>query len=235
MSNNPAFLLYSQDFLIGCAEMTHEEIGQYFRILCYLHQKGRMEEKTIRLLVGSVSANVKSKFTVDESDKWYNERLEQVIEERQKFVNSRKINGSLGGRPKEEKPIGSFSFNLKKPNEIEDEIEIEDKSFNSLYEQYFFEFVNLLPKEVWNKWIEYRKEIKHKLTKSSAEGQLKKLLKLNQGGSKPIDVINQSIENGWQGLFEVKNGRANSKDGAKPDELAGIVARRYNREQGQST
>lgn len=199
MSDNPAFLLYSQDFLIGCAEFSHTEIGQYFRILCYMHQKGRMNEQTIRLLVGSISDKVKSKFSVDESDMWYNERLEQVIEERRKFVESRKINGSLGGRPKREKPTAP-------PNEIEDEIEIEDKYFNSLYEQYFLEFVNLLPKDVWVKWIDYRKEIKHKLTKSSAEGQLKKLLKLNQLGSKPTDVINQSIENGWQGLFEVKNG-----------------------------
>lgn len=117
MAINPAFLLYSQDFLIGCAEFTHEEIGQYFRILCYMHQKGRMKGKTISLLVGSVLDNVRLKFDVDNEGNWYNEKLELVIEERRKFVESRKINGSLGGRPKIKKPIAP-------PNEIEDEIVI---------------------------------------------------------------------------------------------------------------
>ena len=107
--------------------------------------------------------------------------------------------------------------------------------FESLYTEYFLEFVNLLPTDVWEKWVDYRKETKHKLTKMTAEAQLKKLLKLNQQGHKPIDIINQSIENGWQGLFEVKSGiKGSSTTGAKPDELAGIVARRFNKEQEQT-
>jgi hypothetical protein len=90
--------------------------------------------------------------------------------------------------------------------------------------QYFLEFVNLLPLEVWKSWVDYRKEIKHKLTPRTAEAQLKKLLELNSQGHKPINVINQSIENGWQGLFEVKNGtyKPSNKQGATADELARI-------------
>jgi len=37
MSKDPAFLLYSGDFLNGTADMEPEEVGVYIRLLCYQH------------------------------------------------------------------------------------------------------------------------------------------------------------------------------------------------------
>lgn len=62
-----------------------------------------------------------------------------------------------------------------------------------------YSFLNL---EAWVEWISYRSEIKKKLTKSSARKQLNFLAK-NQ--SKHIEIIHSSIQNGWTGLFELKN------------------------------
>ena len=53
--------------------------------------------------------------------------------------------------------------------------------------------------EAWNEWCDFRREIKKKLTKLSAKKQITFLL--NQPD--PIKCINQSIQNGWTGLFEV--------------------------------
>lgn len=53
--------------------------------------------------------------------------------------------------------------------------------------------------EAWNEWCDFRREIKKKLTKLSAKKQLTFLF--NQ--PEPIKCINQSIQNGWTGLFEV--------------------------------
>jgi hypothetical protein len=56
----------------------------------------------------------------------------------------------------------------------------------------------------WAEWIQHRIEIKKPMKPLSA----KKLLKsLAEGGErKAIESINQSIANGWQGVFEVKAG-----------------------------
>lgn len=62
--------------------------------------------------------------------------------------------------------------------------------------------------EVWKRWIIFRKEIKKKLTESTAKVQLKFLLEQNN----PIEVIEKSIRNSWQGLFELKNNNGNGKD-----------------------
>ena len=67
-------------------------------------------------------------------------------------------------------------------------------------------FINLLPInskqsfiESWVEWVDYRKEIRKKITKSSASKQIIFLLKQPD----PSACITQSIEKGWQGLFAI--------------------------------
>lgn len=52
----------------------------------------------------------------------------------------------------------------------------------------------------WSEWTEFRREIKKKLTPSTVSKQLKELSEW--GSAKAIQAINNSIRNGWQGLFD---------------------------------
>lgn len=54
----------------------------------------------------------------------------------------------------------------------------------------------------WKSWVLYRKEMKKTLTDSSVQAQCKEFVKWGEAGS--IASIEQSIKNGWQGLFEPK-------------------------------
>lgn len=106
MAKDPAFLFYSQDFIVGVQTMTYEDRGKYITVLCQMHQQGRMSEETISFLVGSISVNLRSKFLIDENGLWYNKRLEQEAQKRAEFTESRRNNGKQGGRPKKQKPLG---------------------------------------------------------------------------------------------------------------------------------
>lgn len=99
MAKDPAFLFYSQDWIVGCQTLTMEERGQYITLIANMHQQGRMDEETIRLLVGSLSVRLKKKFRIDSKGFYYNERLEEESLKRSKFTESRRNNGLLGGRP----------------------------------------------------------------------------------------------------------------------------------------
>jgi len=139
MAKDPAFLFYSSDFLNGVADLTMEERGQFITLLCLQHQKGRLTDKTIRLCLGSVSVDVLSKFTKDKQGNFYNERLSEEIEKRIQFTESRRNNGSKGGRPKNNtKPLGLPKDNLMEDvNENENEDIIINKSkctFDQVYE-----------------------------------------------------------------------------------------------------
>ncbi|HIE6168333.1 TPA: helix-turn-helix domain-containing protein [Proteus mirabilis] len=63
-----------------------------------------------------------------------------------------------------------------------------------------------LDREIWFNWIDYRNEIKKPFkTKKTFELQVKFLLECLEEGYSPEEIINQSITNGWQGLFKPKN------------------------------
>lgn len=55
--------------------------------------------------------------------------------------------------------------------------------------------------EVWKNWIAYRKQSKKKMTQMVVDAQLKLLCKM--GAEKAIKSIDNSITNGWTGLFEI--------------------------------
>jgi hypothetical protein len=55
----------------------------------------------------------------------------------------------------------------------------------------------------WCEWVQYRKEKKQKLTPSTVRKQIQFLA--GRAGPEIVEIINQSITNGWTGLFEPKN------------------------------
>jgi hypothetical protein len=65
--------------------------------------------------------------------------------------------------------------------------------------------------EAWQAWEKYRKETRHTLTPSTRARQLNMLSKKDVATA--ILMLNQSIQNGWQGIFEVNNGNSTTNRG----------------------
>jgi hypothetical protein len=60
--------------------------------------------------------------------------------------------------------------------------------------------------EAWQQWVQFRRESKKRLTQSTIAKQLTKLAEF--GSQKAIRSIEQSIERGWQGLFDPESRKA---------------------------
>lgn len=58
--------------------------------------------------------------------------------------------------------------------------------------------------EIWDEWVEHRKQIRKKLTPNTIKRQLKQLEGM---GPDANDSIMQSITNGWTGLFPVRKAK----------------------------
>jgi hypothetical protein len=66
----------------------------------------------------------------------------------------------------------------------------------------------------WERWLDYRKAIRKTLKPVSYEAAQRKLVKF---GVDQAAVVEQSIANGWQGLFALKDvARGTDKSGRKP-------------------
>lgn len=112
MSKDPAFLFYSSNFLSGTMFFTDDQVGKYIRLLCAQHQNGRMTEKQVLSICKTKDPDIFSKL-VFKDGVYFNEKLEEVMEKRLNFTESRRNNGLKGGRPtKKHKPSAKPSANL---------------------------------------------------------------------------------------------------------------------------
>ena len=90
MAKDPAFLFYSDKFLSGTYTMTDAQVGKYIRLLCLQHQQGHMTEEDILSVCKKPDDKIQSKFVQDENGLYYNQKLEEVISERNAFCQSQK-------------------------------------------------------------------------------------------------------------------------------------------------
>ncbi len=58
--------------------------------------------------------------------------------------------------------------------------------------------------EIWNDWIQLRKEIKKPLTPTTIKRQFSQLIKFKEKGYDVLGIIDTSIQRRWQGFFEPK-------------------------------
>lgn len=99
MAKDPAVLFYTSDFLTGTAFFTDEQRGQYIRLLCEQHQNGHIPENHMLSVCLSLGSPVVKKFKRDADGNYYNERMDEEIEKRNHFIETRRDNGLKGGRP----------------------------------------------------------------------------------------------------------------------------------------
>jgi len=94
MAQDPAFLFYFQDFLVGTDDMDNDEVGAYIRCLCHQASKGCISEKHMMkiCLRQDVYTSVSQKFSRNEDGNYCNERLMLEISKRKAFAESRRNN-----------------------------------------------------------------------------------------------------------------------------------------------
>jgi len=94
MAQDPAFLFYYQDFLVGTDDMDNDEVGAYIRCLCHQASKGCISEKHMMkiCLRQEVYTTVSRKFQRNEDGNYCNERLMLEISKRKAFAESRRNN-----------------------------------------------------------------------------------------------------------------------------------------------
>ena len=126
-------------------------------------------------------------------------------------VENREIRLTKMSPPINKNVNGSINKNVKY-NNTSNNITIINNTSNNKELVFPFDSNEFL--ETWNLWKNYRQEIKKPIKGIiSEQSQLQKLSKISNGDQQTaIEIINQSISNNWQGLFEIKKQKPNSTD-----------------------
>lgn len=126
---------------------------------------------------------------------------------RSKIENEMVKLGQMSGQMSDESPDNS-------PPEIEIEIEIEKERKDNTFSAYTSnpEFLLTL-----NSFEDFRKKIKKPMTDRAKKMLVEKLDKLATTDEEKITILNESIFNGWQGVFELKERKTDGlPKGPKP-------------------
>jgi len=79
---DPAYQLYTADFLVRNLDMTDEQVGRYVRLLCFQHQNGHMTKDIMISFCNGTDEKVFSKFLLDSNGLYFNEEMGKEVERR---------------------------------------------------------------------------------------------------------------------------------------------------------
>jgi len=123
MAKSPAVLFYTSDFLTGTTLFTDEQTGQYIKLLCHQHQLGHLPKNHMISVCLSYDSPVIKKFMIDNNGLYYNKRMDEEIEKRASYCNSRSNNKS--GRKNKKSYDKSYGNHMN--NHMDNENDNENK------------------------------------------------------------------------------------------------------------
>jgi len=86
---DPAFMMYSGDFLSGTFTMTMEQRGKFITLMCIQHQKGYLTEADMKSVLNEEDYLLAEKFYKADDGNWYNQKMTDVINERKEYTANR--------------------------------------------------------------------------------------------------------------------------------------------------
>lgn len=95
MGKDPAFLFYSQDFIMGTALMSNAQTGLYIKLLCIQHQHGGLIDDVSFDEMVKDDRIIRSKF-VKANGGYYNARLMEEMTKREKKSSNLSANAKKG-------------------------------------------------------------------------------------------------------------------------------------------
>jgi hypothetical protein len=197
-----SFIIY-KDFYPPIEQLSDEQLGKLFRAL-FRYQIEGIESADQEIVIPF--RFFVNQFRID--DKKYQRRVESAQE-----------NGKKGGRPKKKpnetqktesvysKPDKAVTVTVT-DNVTDTVTDNETEKKNKKDQDVVLPFESDLFSEAWDQWKQYKKDQFRFRYKSGRSEQtaLKKLQELSQGSEeRALLILEQSVANGWSGLFPLKN------------------------------
>lgn len=227
MSKPPAFQFYASDFVASTIDMSAEEVGVYIRLLCYQWDNGGLPNDTEKLeriagCSGNAVAQARHKFGICQDGKLRNDRLEQVRGSaeayRQKQSEKAKNRWKSAGKHSSAQARHKLGISSALPKHMHMDmpeacspspspilLEKESKGADApdVFDGLIEELQSDAFKAAWKRYTAYRAERKlQKLKRVSVLAQWEKFAEWGQESA--IAAINETIRQGWTGIFEPK-------------------------------
>lgn len=201
------------DWYLHTAHLSIIEEAVYFRLINHYYNtekpfdKNETQSLIRRLRLGSDVVTVDlilSEFFTLKDDNWIHSRCEKEIKDFKKKAKANKANGAKGGRPPKDKGLESNPEITQVVSENNPDITLttNHKPLTTNQEPVIKDpWPDGLNSEAWDKWIAFR--VKCKFKKYKTDATMKKIVTMGDKETQAL-IIDQSIDNEYQGLFPIK-------------------------------
>jgi hypothetical protein len=131
---DPAFLMYSGDFLSGTFTMSYEQRGKYITLMCIHHQKGFLTSADMKSVLNEEDYILAEKFYKADDGNWYNEKMLDVINERKTYTENRLANFHKN-KDKDTHMNNDMSSHMENHTGDEDEDENQDANLDTIQDK----------------------------------------------------------------------------------------------------
>ena len=238
MGKSPASLFYWGDVARDpdLRRCTHAEVGVWFRILCLMFEaefKGMLAtqgvawtddeialaiggdvKETKRCVTSLVTKGVASRTESGAliNRRMYREHLERVSTRGRVNEWREKQRGYEGVTQPVTAEKQECNENVPVRVRAEDETEDEAQVFKppKKKEEQLPEIPDWIPKDSWQAFLDNRRHLRSPMSPRAAAMMIKQLEYFKASGQDPGAVLDQSVANGWKGVFELKRTRGSN-------------------------
>jgi uncharacterized protein YdaU (DUF1376 family) len=193
------------------------EHGAYTLLLDTLYATGELPraDKLVFKICGASTKrernavkNVLSKFFLKKPGGFSHKRYEQEVKHSESRIKAAQENGRKGGRPQKQKPSDNPAHNPEEsypaPAPTPEE-EREEKSKSAAKPTLISPVPpSWLPLSTWLVFLAHRKKLGSAMTEEAMTRMWAKLERFKEKGIDPVACLDESICNGWLGVFEPK-------------------------------
>lgn len=217
MAALPYIQLYAADYLADTMHLTTEEHGAYLLLIMNYWQTGKpLQSERIPNVVrlnksrfNEIEKTLSDFFTITEDGLWVHERIERDLA----FVRSKSDKASESAKKRwsktSRKRVGTdepidHTNAMQTYSDTNTDSNTETEIYSNSKKSLEIILDNSIDPEVWDQWLRYRQERNLNCNPMTMQAQAKLLAKIATNGFNPNEIIQSSITNGWQGLFEPK-------------------------------
>lgn len=233
MAALPWMPLYVADYLADTRHLSAAEHGAYLLLLMQYWHDGPLPndpEKLQKICRASSEEENRAVLTVLKeffrlkNSRFHNRRADKEITEAKRIRRVKALAGKAGG-------IAARGKSGRKPNSktIADELQNNTQSQSPKQSQIHIEEVRKevraevslpiwLPLDAWSSFLKTRK----RMTPRASELLISALTRLREDGDDPQSVLEQSVMNGWTGLFPLKKVNGNGRGNGSQQQGRGI-------------
>lgn len=185
------------------SETDQRRLTMIFCLRCNGHVTLQDEEVTFLLRISNESWQVTKALFISKG--FINSDNEVLNWDKRQYVSDSSAERVARHRAKKKDDVTPCNVTVTPPEQIQNRTDTEQIQKKQKHAKATLSLPDFIPHDVWESFKAMRLRIRKPMTMEAERLLVKDLVKIKEDGFDPVEAINNSIKNSWQGIFVPKS------------------------------